>query len=143
MQDFTPFSALAGGALVGLAAAILLLFHGRIAGVSGIAAGLFAKPTEASGFRLAFLAGLVATGALLARLAPGAFDAGPARSPLLVAGAGLLVGFGSRLGGGCTSGHGVCGIARLSFRSLVATVTFMAVAAAVVFASRHLAGGGS
>jgi len=138
-----PFaSALAGGALIGLAATFLLLFNGRVAGVSGIAGGLVGG-ADGRSWRLAFVLGMVAGGLLLKALAPGVFGdaAAPARSPLLLAGAGLLVGYGTRLANGCTSGHGVCGLSRGSVRSLAATLTFMATGAGTVFVLRHLAGG--
>lgn len=130
-------AALAGGGLIGLAAVLLMLGLGRIAGITGILGGLWGARPGDSGWRLAFLAGLVLAAPLLA--AAGAVDPAitvAAPLPLIVI-AGLLVGFGARLGNGCTSGHGVCGIARLSPRSLAATGVFMAVAAAVVFVVRH------
>ena len=141
MQNFTPISALVGGALIGLAAAIYLLALGRVAGVSGILGGLARPSVRETPLQIAFLAGLVA-GPLLVRAAGGPVPpvAVDAALPVLIAG-GLLVGFGTRLGGGCTSGHGVCGIARLSPRSLTATALFMAVGAAVVFVTRHVLGG--
>lgn len=141
MQHFTPLSALVGGLLIGLGAVVLMLFLGRIAGVSGVVGGLLGFDRQESGWRLAFVAGLIAAplGVGLARgqLPVITVDA----SPLLVLAGGVLVGFGTRLGSGCTSGHGVCGLARLSARSLVATVVFMAVAAFVVFFDRHVLGG--
>ena len=134
---FTPWSAVAGGALIGLGAAMLVLFNGRIAGISGILGGLLRPAPGEAGWRLAFVAGLIA-GALGYRLAIGApmpvIDAG---YPALIA-AGLLVGVGTRYGAGCTSGHGVCGISRLSPRSLVATVLFMLAGFATVYVVRHV-----
>jgi uncharacterized membrane protein YedE/YeeE len=137
--SFTPLASLAGGALIGLAAVLLMLFQGRIAGISGILARLLPpEPDGEAGGRIAFVAGLV--------LAPlvvwGAASAWPmpqiaATTPILVA-AGLLVGFGSVWGNGCTSGHGICGLSRLSLRSLIAVATFMASAIATVFVVRHL-----
>jgi uncharacterized membrane protein YedE/YeeE len=117
--------ALAGGAMIGASAALLLLSHGRIAGISGIVGSLL-PPTPASdrGWRLAFLGGLLAAGAVGARLAPAAVGASVRSLPLVLV-AGLIVGFGTRLGSGCTSGHGVCGLSRLSTRSMVAVATFM------------------
>ncbi|MDA9500851.1 YeeE/YedE family protein [Bradyrhizobium sp. CCBAU 11357] len=136
--SFTPIASLVGGAMIGLAAVLLMWATGRIAGVSGIAARLF-PPYEDSEFagRLAFVAGLAAA-PVLVRLATGGLPeqtiaAGPA---LLIVG-GLLTGFGSVWGSGCTSGHGVCGLSRLSVRSLVATMTFMAAGMATVFVMRH------
>ena len=136
---FTPWPSLAGGLLIGLAAGALVLFNGRIAGISGVLGGLL-KPTAGDvAWRAAFLAGLVAAPlawALFAALPHLHIDAG---LPTLVA-AGLLVGIGTRYGGGCTSGHGVCGLSRRSPRSLAATLTFMAAGFAVVFVVRHLIG---
>ena len=121
---------LAGGALIGLAAAIALLVHGRIAGIIGIFGRALARDGGAA-FRLAFLGGLVATGAAAALVWPGAIGAAlHDRATLAVAG--VLVGFGATLGNGCTSGHGVCGLARLSPRSIVAVATFMTTAAITV-----------
>lgn len=141
MQHFTPFSALLGGMLIGLGAVTLMLFLGRIAGISGIVGGLLGFDRSDSGWRLAFVAGLIA-GPLGVGLMGGALPAITVdASPLLVIAAGVLVGFGTRLGSGCTSGHGVCGLARLSARSLVATIVFMGVAAFVVFIDRHVLGG--
>ncbi len=140
MESFTPWSALAGGLLIGLSAALLLLVNGRVAGISGILGSTFTAGRGDTAWRIAFLAGLVA--APLAYAAAGGTLPAVAveASPVLLVAGGLLVGFGSRLGSGCTSGHGVCGLARLSRRSLVATVTFMATAAATVFVVRHLLG---
>jgi uncharacterized protein len=136
MDNFTPLSAAIGGALIGFAAALLMLTIGRIAGVSGIVDGLISS-AEGRGWRAAFVAGLV-----LAPVISGlvGFTLSVPRMPaswVLVAGAGLLVGFGSRLGGGCTSGHGVCGIARLSPRSIAATLIFIGTAMVVVAIARH------
>ena len=140
--EFTPLASLLGGALIGASAVMLMAAKGRIAGVSGIAVRLL-PPYEDGEFagRLAFILGIVVA-PLIVLMATGTapvptIEAGPA---LLVL-AGLLVGFGSVWGNGCTSGHGVCGLSRLSVRSLVATLTFMATAMATVFLSRHLAGG--
>jgi uncharacterized membrane protein YedE/YeeE len=140
MENFTPGSALLGGALIGLASVILWLANGRIAGVSGIVGGGIGAAAAEWPWRLAFVAGLVAA-PLLYAAAGGALptpriSAGPA---LLVV-AGLLVGIGAQMGGGCTSGHGVCGIARRSPRSLVAVAVFMAVAFGTVFVLRHAIG---
>lgn len=134
---FTPWHAAAGGAAIGLAAAIFLLVNGRIAGISGILGGLLRPEKGDIGWRVAFLAGL--TGAplaygLVAALPTPQIDAGYGA---LVA-AGLLVGVGTRYGSGCTSGHGVCGISRLSPRSLVATGAFMAAGFVTVFVARHV-----
>ena len=141
MNNFTPVSALIGGGLIGLAIAIFVLGLGRVAGISGIVGGLLRRPSEETAIYIAFVAGLAAAprlvDALGAPLPPMILDAS---MPVIVAG-GLLVGFGTRLGGGCTSGHGVCGLARLSPRSLAATAVFMAAGMAVVFVVRHVVGG--
>jgi uncharacterized protein len=141
MENFTPLSALVGGMMIGGAASLLLWLNGRIAGVSGIAWELLARPRGEGGWRLAFLIGLV-LGALIFRWASGDSLAPTIHASwAFVIFGGLLVGFGTRLGTGCTSGHGVCGLARLSPRSMAATVTFMATAMATVFVARHLLGG--
>jgi hypothetical protein len=141
MHNLTPLSGFAGGALIGLASAALMLLTGRIAGVSGIFGGLLALRPGDRAWRLAFVAGLIAA-PLIAALA-GAPLPRPAMSSnlALVAVGGLLVGFGSRLGSGCTSGHGVCGFARLSARSIAATVIFMGTAVITVAIVRHGFGG--
>jgi uncharacterized protein len=141
MATFDPFSALLGGALIGLASVLLMLLLGRIAGISGILAGCFYLTGYDKGWRVAFLAGLVAA-PLIASAA--GFPLLPPQMPaswIIVAAAGLLVGFGTRLGGGCTSGHGVCGVARLSPRSIAATIIFMFTAMIVVAIMRHGFGG--
>ncbi|WP_019867497.1 YeeE/YedE family protein [Methylovulum miyakonense] len=137
MTAFTVLSALAGGALIGLASALLLFTHNRIAGISGIAAGILPPWGADTGWRLWFLAGLIIS-APLYRLAGYAIPVQIDAPWVAMAAAGLLVGYGSRLGGGCTSGHGVCGIARLSVRSIVATLVFMLAAGLVVYLSRHV-----
>lgn len=140
MDDFTPLPALLGGVLIGLAAALLHGGLGRVAGITGIVAGLFNPAAEEVRWRVPFLAGLVAGGVLLLAVAPGVFGAAPRSLPTLAL-AGLLVGYGARLGGGCTSGHGVCGNSRLAPRSLVATGVFMATGMATVFVVNRLFGG--
>jgi uncharacterized protein len=125
--NFTPLSALAGGVVIGLAASLLWLLGGRTAGVSGILGGVVPPLRAGWEWRALFLGGLLAGGLLLQFLAPARLEIPPRSLPLLAI-AGLLVGFGTRLAGGCTSGHGVCGLARLSRRSLLATVVFMVVA---------------
>ena len=136
--SFTPIASLLGGALIGLSAVLLMWATGRIAGISGIAARLF-PPYEDREFagRLAFVAGLVAA-PVLVRHVTGSLPAQTiaAGTPVLIA-AGLLTGFGAVWGSGCTSGHGVCGLSRLSVRSLVATMIFMATGVATVFVTRH------
>ena len=140
---FTPFLSLAGGALIGLAAVMLMAFNGRIAGVSGIVSRLLPPNTDrkdqAEG--LAFIAGLFVAVPLwwLFTMAPPALEFNVSLPLLLVAG--LLVGFGSAFGSGCTSGHGVCGISRLSVRSMLATATFMLTGVATVYLLRHVVGG--
>jgi len=124
MHDFTPVSALIGGGLIGLAASLLLLGNGRIAGVSGILGGLIVGPRGDRAWRAFFLLGLFAAGILAAMVSPQSLGNSPRSWPTLII-AGLLVGVGTRMGQGCTSGHGVCGISRLSLRSLVATAVFI------------------
>lgn len=138
MEHFTPISAVLGGLLIGLAAAGLLLFNGRIAGISGILGGLLDLPRGDVSWRSAFIAGLIAGGLLLLWFYPQALALPPDYSLATYAIAGLLVGYGTRLGSGCTSGHGVCGIARLSPRSLAAVASFMASAIVTVFVIRHV-----
>jgi uncharacterized membrane protein YedE/YeeE len=135
--DFTPWTALGGGLLIGLAAAMLLLFNGRIAGISGIVGGLLRPATGDRGWRIAFLLGLVAAPLVFALAAPLPAMRIDAGTGTLIA-AGLLVGVGTRYGAGCTSGHGVCGLARGSARSLAATLAFMGAGFATVFIVRHL-----
>jgi uncharacterized membrane protein YedE/YeeE len=141
MHDLTPISALVGGALIGLAASIFLLTHGRVAGISGLLGGLLRPGAEHIGTGLAFLAGLCSGGVLLERFVPDVFDSPFVPSWPIALLAGLIVGFGTQLGSGCTSGHGVCGVSRLSIRSLFATSTFMATGFATVFVMRHVFGG--
>lgn len=141
MDHFTPISAAIGGTLIGLSAVLLMAFTGRVAGVSGIVAGLINPQTSDRAWRAAFVGGLVAAPIAVTLLGyavpapqlPGSYIA-------IVAG-GLLVGFGSRLGSGCTSGHGICGIARLSPRSIVATLVFMTAAIVVVALTHHVLAG--
>lgn len=136
--NFTPFAALAGGALIGLAAAAMWWLLGRITGVSGILGNALTARGLDLGWRAAFIGGLLVAGVVAAVAFPSAvhFDMESGYARAIVAG--LLVGFGTRMGGGCTSGHGVCGVSRLSKRSLFATATFMASAVLVVFITRHL-----
>lgn len=137
-MNFTPVSAVVGGALIGLSAALLVFFKGRIAGISGIVGGLLRRNgTGEYGWRIAFVTGLVGAPLvfrLFFQLPQTRIDAGWGTLVL----AGVLVGFGTRLGSGCTSGHGVCGLSRLSPRSMVATLTFMGAGMATVFVSHHL-----
>lgn len=138
---FSPLPALAGGMLIGVAASVLLLVNGRTAGISGIVGGLSGTGRADAGWRFAFLAGLAAVAVAAAFAAPGSFDAPRAIPAAVLIASGLLVGYGTQLGNGCTSGHGVCGLSRFAGRSLAATLTFMATAAAAVFVVRHVAGG--
>lgn len=137
MDTFTPLSSLLGGMLIGTAAALLILLNGRIAGISGIAGGLLSPQAGGRVWRLLFLAGLVAGAVLTQGIGIGPRPEIEAGWPLLIL-AGGLVGFGTRLGGGCTSGHAVCGLARFSPRSLAATAVFMGAGVAVVLVLRHL-----
>jgi uncharacterized protein len=140
VTEFTPWAGLFGGVLIGLAAVLLMGGIGRIAGISGIFGGLLTvMPDSDTPWRATFIAGLILGS--LAVVVLGGFDLEDLWFPpslLVVAAGGLLVGIGTKLGGGCTSGHGVCGLARLSGRSMTATVTFLAVAIAVVFLTRHV-----
>jgi uncharacterized membrane protein YedE/YeeE len=135
--NFTPWASAAGGALIGLAAALFVLFNGRIAGISGILGGLLEWPKGDIAWRVAFLLGLIGAPAVYGLFAPLPAVQVDAGSATLVA-AGLLVGLGTRYGSGCTSGHGVCGLSRLSPRSLAATLAFMGAGFATVFVVRHL-----
>lgn len=140
---FTPIASLFGGALIGASASVLLALNGRVAGISGILGGLLSGERADRAWRSAFLVGLLSAGAFLALAFPGALRSSSSPLPLgITIGAGLLVGFGTQLGGGCTSGHGVCGISRLSKRSLVATMTFMVTGALAAFLVQHLLLGG-
>ncbi|MCA9644436.1 MAG: YeeE/YedE family protein [Polyangiaceae bacterium] len=132
-----------GGALIGLSASLLMLSHGRIAGISGIVGGLLETRSKDRDWRLAFVLGLVAGGVALLFAYPTAFAVDIHRNSVVVVAAGLLVGFGARLGSGCTSGHGVCGISRFSRRSLVATATFMTTGAITTLVYSLVAGGAS
>lgn len=137
---FTPWASLGGGIVLGLASAIFILFNGRILGISGILGGLMSPRMGDIGWRLSFLLGMAAAPAVFVWLAPAGWVSAPridAGYGLIVL-AGLLVGLGTRYGSGCTSGHGVCGLSRLSPRSLVATLTFMGAGFAIVFVLRHL-----
>ena len=135
MGDFTPVGGLVGGLLIGLAVTMMLLLNGRVAGISGILGGLLTLRTGDALWRAAFVAGLV-LGALAYVSAADVPVAVVAPLPAVLAG-GLLVGFGTHLGSGCTSGHGLCGMARLSRRSVAATATFFGVAMLIVFLTRH------
>jgi uncharacterized membrane protein YedE/YeeE len=137
-NHFTPWASLAGGVLIGVAAAMLVLLNGRVAGISGILCGLLAPQRGEVAWRVAFLAGLLAApvvAVFFGARPPARIDAGA--GTLVIAG--LLVGLGTSYGAGCTSGHGVCGLSRLAPRSLVATAAFMAAGVATVFVARQLA----
>jgi uncharacterized protein len=136
---FTPWASLAGGVLIGIAVAMLVLLNGRVAGISGIVGGLLRPVRGDTAWRVAFVLGLLSAPLAYALFAPWPAPRIDASFALLVL-AGLLVGIGTRYGGGCTSGHGVCGVSRLSPRSLVATLAFMAAGFATVFVARHVLG---
>ncbi len=146
MAHFSPWSGLAGGALIGLAAVLMMGLQGRVAGVSGIVGGILRPARGDVGWRLGFVLGLIVGVAIDCAAAGVCWFASDlpieiAASPALLVVAGLLVGFGTRLGRGCTSGHGVCGLARLSRRSMAATAVFMASGFLTVFVMRHVMGG--
>ncbi len=141
MEQFTPFASLCGGILIGLSASLLLLSDGKIAGISGIVGGLLSPVKKDTGWRLLFVLGLLTGGLLFRLVAPEVFTIGITRSTSVLMLAGLFVGFGTRLGNGCTSGHGVCGISRLSPRSLLSTLTFIVTGAITVYIINHLLGG--
>ena len=136
---FTPWTSLAGGLLIGLAAALFLLFNGRIAGISGIVGGLLRPARGDIAWRVAFVAGLVIAPLVYALAAPLPQVHVEASYPVLLI-AGLLVGIGTRYGSGCTSGHGICGLSRRSPRSVMATVAFMFAGFVTVYIARHLIG---
>jgi uncharacterized membrane protein YedE/YeeE len=141
MANFTPVSAAIGGGLIGLSAVLLMLLNGRIAGISGILGGLLNVRSQDKGWRLAFIAGLMLVPVIAGLIGYGMAPPDlPANWTVIVA-AGLLVGFGTRLGSGCTSGHGICGMARLSGCSISATIIFMTAAVMTVAVTRHVAGG--
>ena len=140
MEHFTPISAAFGGLLVGISASVLWLGLGRVAGISGILGALWTPQAGDIAWRIAFLIGLIVAPLIYASAGGGVPPITISVSPLLVVAGGLLVGFGTRLGGGCTSGHGVCGLARLSSRSIVATAVFMATAILTSFVLRHVIG---
>jgi uncharacterized membrane protein YedE/YeeE len=138
VENFSPVSALTGGALIGISATLLLLFNGRMAGISGIMNGVFNSPRSETVWRLAFLAGLVIGAFLFKLIVPGFFTMRQGYPLGLLAAGGFLVGFGTRMSNGCTSGHGICGLANLSPRSLLATLTFMAGGIVTVYFIRHV-----
>jgi hypothetical protein len=138
MEDFTPISGFAGGLLIGLAVALMLLLNGRVAGISGIAGGLLTLRLRDTAWRAAFVAGLVLGALTYLSTVDQTTTVRVLASPPAILVGGLLVGFGTRMGSGCTSGHGLCGVARLSRRSVVATATFFGVAMLTVFVTRHI-----
>jgi uncharacterized protein len=140
MENFTPFSAFSGGILIGLAATLLLLFNGRIAGISGIMGGMMNADRKELFWRTAFLAGIVIGAFLFNQIKPGFYLPRENFPVWLLACGGFLVGFGTRMGNGCTSGHAVCGIARFSVRSIAATLTFMTSGFLTVYIIRHVLG---
>jgi uncharacterized membrane protein YedE/YeeE len=141
MTEFTPALSLLGGALIGLSAVLLMAFHGRIAGMTGILSGLLPPVSSDWAWRAAFIAGAIVAPMLILGVSDHAIAyASPVPTPWVIIG-GLIVGVGVYFGSGCTSGHGVCGMARLSPRSIAATATFMATSMATVFVIRHVIGG--
>tara|TARA_R110002096_G_scaffold257381_1_gene450824 strand:- start:154952 stop:155389 length:438 start_codon:yes stop_codon:yes gene_type:complete len=145
MTDFTPVSALIGGGLIGLSAVLVMLFYGRIAGISGLLGRLLPPWVETSGngWRAAFIVGIIISPFIYRAVTGEQIDHVVSSDKLVMIAAGLFVGFGTGLGSGCTSGHGVCGISRLSIRSVIATATFIAFGILTVFVIRHLLGGAS
>jgi uncharacterized membrane protein YedE/YeeE len=141
MANFTPLSAAIGGALIGLSAVLLMLLAGRVAGISGIAAGILGIGSIDRDWRIAFIAGVILAPVIAMLVGYAVPVPAMPTSWVIVIAAGLLVGFGARLGGGCTSGHGICGIARLSKRSIAATMIFMGTAVVTVALIRHVIGG--
>lgn len=140
MNAYLP--ALAGGLILGLASALLFIANGRILGISGVLGGALRVRTREARWRWAFVLGMLIAGAIMAQVAPASFENPLQRSPGACLLAGILVGVGTQLGSGCTSGHGICGIGRLSKRSIFATPVFMASGAAMVLVVRHVFGGG-
>jgi uncharacterized protein len=136
---FTPVASIVGGALIGVSASALLVLSGRVAGISGIVGGLVSPRRGELAWRVVFVAGLLIGGWLVAQLVPGSVVSRQASAPIpLLAVAGLLVGFGTQVAGGCTSGHGVCGLSRLSKRSFVAVVTFMLTGVLAAYLTQHV-----
>jgi uncharacterized protein len=141
MANFTPISAAIGGLLIGLSAVLLMLLTGRIAGISGIFGGLLNWRGDDRGWRIAFIAGLILAPVIAGWIGYGMASPKLPANWVIITAAGLLVGFGTRLGGGCTSGHGICGIGRLSARSITATIVFMVTAVITVAITHHVLGG--
>ncbi len=141
MHNFTPLTGTIGGLMIGLSATFMMLFLGRITGISGIFGGLVVPRRGEVAWRVVFVAGLLSGGVILRFFYPQAFPASLDQSLWLVAAAGLLVGFGTRMGSGCTSGHGICGLARFSQRSLVSVLTFIFTGAVAVYVMQYMIGG--
>jgi uncharacterized membrane protein YedE/YeeE len=141
MHNFTPIASLLGGMLIGLSAAGLMFLNGRIAGISGIVAGAVRPEPGEWGWRACFIAGMVGAGVVARLVSPPSLAIGITRPIIIFLIAGLVVGFGTRLGSGCTSGHGVCGLSRGSARSLAATLSFMLAGVVTVYLTNHLFGG--
>ncbi|WP_417668211.1 YeeE/YedE family protein [Roseibium sp.] len=142
MTEFTPVMSLFGGVLIGLASVALMGVHGRIAGINGIVGGLFASPTTGDwAWRAAFILGMIVSPVVMAFASGEMPQISVPVTPVMLAVGGFLVGIGASIGSGCTSGHGVCGMARFSKRSIVATLTFMATGLVTVFIIRHVIGG--
>lgn len=142
MENFTPIASLIGGILIGLSAAALMYFNGRVAGISGILAGVLLPKAGEVTWRAFFVGGLILGGVVMLLIQPSGFEFTLDRSLYTLAAGGLLVGVGTQLGSGCTSGHGVCGLSRFSIRSLAATLTFMGTGALTVYIINHVLGGG-
>jgi uncharacterized membrane protein YedE/YeeE len=140
LENFTPVSALLGGALIGLSVSLLLLLNGRMAGISGIMNGVFSAPKKEEMWRAIFLVGLVLGAVIFQFITNDSLQLRENYPVLLMIVGGFLVGFGTRMGSGCTSGHGICGIANFSVRSITATITFMASGGMTVYILRHLLG---
>ncbi len=140
MENFTPYSALAGGILIGLSVTIMLLFNGRITGISGMISELLSPKPDEWLWRLAFLIGLIIGAFCFVYFFPEQYSPRTDFPLILLIAGGFLVGLGTKLGGGCTSGHGICGLARFSTRSLAATIIFMLAGAITVFIIRHVIG---
>ncbi|BCG65233.1 MAG: hypothetical protein methR_P3058 [Methyloprofundus sp.] len=140
MENFTPVSALLGGALIGLSVSLLLLLNGRMAGISGIMNGVFSAPKKEEMWRAIFLVGLILGAVIFQLITNDSLQLRENYPVLLIIIGGFLVGFGTRMGSGCTSGHGICGIANFSVRSITATITFMVSGGVTVFILKHLLG---
>lgn len=140
MENFTPVSALLGGALIGLSVSLLLLLNGRMAGISGIMNGLFSAPKKEEIWRGLFLLGLILGALIFQFITDDSLTVRGGYPVWLIAIGGFLVGFGTRMGSGCTSGHGICGMANFSIRSIAATLTFMLSGMVTVFMLKHLLG---